>query len=207
MLRGAVGAVGAWGSGRACRRGPRGRGEHRRLLAAQAGGRLVRVPRGGGLRAPRLPAGAPRGLGEAASTPRRGTRRADPARPRAQPPALPARRRYNASTHASELDYFTDLLYRAKLAPHREQLLKLLGKGIPTILLANKLDTVTASKAKLLVTELQCRTADECLQLHGGWGYMWEYQVCRAFADARVQRIYAGSNEIMKLIIARGLFK
>ena len=62
----------------------------------------------------------------AASTPRRGTRRADPARPRAQPPARPARR-YNASTHASELDYFTDLLYRAKLAPHREQLLKLLG--------------------------------------------------------------------------------
>ena len=75
------------------------------------------------------------------------------------------------------------------------------------LLLANELDTVTASKAKLLVTELQCRTADECLQLHGGWGYMWEYQVCRAFADARVQRIYAGSNEIMKLIIARGLFK
>ena len=57
------------------------------------------------------------------------------------------------------------------------------------------------------LAELQCRTADECLQLHGGWGYMWEYQVCRAFADARVQRIYAGSNEITKLIIARGLFK
>jgi alkylation response protein AidB-like acyl-CoA dehydrogenase len=75
------------------------------------------------------------------------------------------------------------------------------------LLIEDKLDTVTASKLKLLTTDLQCRVADECLQLHGGWGYMWEYKVCRAFADARVQRIYAGTNEIMKLIISRDLMK
>jgi acyl-CoA dehydrogenase len=48
---------------------------------------------------------------------------------------------------------------------------------------------------------------DECLQLHGGYGYMWEYPVARAFADSRVQRIYAGTNEVMKLIIGRDLLK
>jgi acyl-CoA dehydrogenase len=46
---------------------------------------------------------------------------------------------------------------------------------------------------------------DECVQLHGGYGFMWEYPVARAWADARVQRIYAGTNEIMKEIIARSL--
>jgi alkylation response protein AidB-like acyl-CoA dehydrogenase len=70
-----------------------------------------------------------------------------------------------------------------------------------------KLDTVTASKAKLLCTDLQCKVMDECLQLHGGYGYMWEYPVARAWADARVQKIYAGTNEIMKLIIGRSLVK
>ena len=73
------------------------------------------------------------------------------------------------------------------------------------LLLEGSLDSVTASKLKLLTTELQCKVADECLQLHGGWGYMWECPVCRAFADARVQRIYGGTNEIMKLIISRDL--
>ena len=75
------------------------------------------------------------------------------------------------------------------------------------LLLDDKLDTVTASKAKLLTTDLQCKVADECLQLFGGWGYMWEYPVCRAFADSRIQRIYGGTNEIMKLIISRELMK
>ncbi|OED43789.1 acyl-CoA dehydrogenase [Endozoicomonas sp. (ex Bugula neritina AB1)] len=68
-----------------------------------------------------------------------------------------------------------------------------------------KLDTATASKAKMLSTDFQCKLIDECLQLHGGYGYMWEYPVARAFADARVQRIYGGTNEIMKLIISREL--
>jgi len=68
-----------------------------------------------------------------------------------------------------------------------------------------KLDVDTAAKVKLLTTEIQCDVIDECLQLHGGYGYMWEYPVARAYADARVQKIYAGTNEIMKLIIARSL--
>jgi len=70
-----------------------------------------------------------------------------------------------------------------------------------------KLDAITASKAKLLTTDLQCKVADECVQLHGGYGFMWEYPVARAWADSRVQRIYAGTNEIMKLIIGRDLLK
>ena len=70
-----------------------------------------------------------------------------------------------------------------------------------------KLDVSTAAKAKLLATDFQCKLLDECMQLHGGFGYMWEYPIARAWADARVQRIYAGTNEIMKLIISRDLLK
>lgn len=70
-----------------------------------------------------------------------------------------------------------------------------------------KLDAVTASKAKLLASELQFKTINRCLQLHGGYGYMWEYPVARAFADSRVQCIYGGTSEIMKLIIARSLLE
>ena len=62
-----------------------------------------------------------------------------------------------------------------------------------------------AAKAKLRTTELADRVLDECVQLHGGYGYMWEYPVGRAWADARVHRIYAGTNEVMKHIISRGL--
>ena len=70
-----------------------------------------------------------------------------------------------------------------------------------------KLDAATAAKAKLLATDFQCKLLDECVQLHGGYGYMWEYPIARAWADARVQRIYAGTNEIMKLIISRDLLR
>ena len=62
-----------------------------------------------------------------------------------------------------------------------------------------------AAKAKWWATELQVRVADRCLQLHGGYGYMREYQISRDFADARVQTIYGGTTEIMKEIIGRGL--
>lgn len=71
--------------------------------------------------------------------------------------------------------------------------------------LSGELDQVMAAKLKLLTTDMQCKVIDECLQLHGGYGYMWEYPVARAFADSRVQKIYAGTNEIMKLIIGRTL--
>ncbi len=71
--------------------------------------------------------------------------------------------------------------------------------------LEGKLDQTTASMAKYWVTDLQCKVMDECLQLHGGYGYMNEYPIARMFRDARVQRIYGGTNEIMKLVIARSL--
>ena len=64
---------------------------------------------------------------------------------------------------------------------------------------------VMAAKAKLTMTELADKVLDDCLQLHGGYGYMWEFPIARAWADARVHRIYAGTNEVMKYIIARGL--
>jgi alkylation response protein AidB-like acyl-CoA dehydrogenase len=73
--------------------------------------------------------------------------------------------------------------------------------------LEKELDPITAAKLKLLSTDIQCDVVDECLQLHGGYGYMWEYPVARAYADARVQKIYAGTNEIMKLIIGRDIIK
>jgi alkylation response protein AidB-like acyl-CoA dehydrogenase len=73
--------------------------------------------------------------------------------------------------------------------------------------LRGELDSVDAAAAKLVASELHCETADKCLQLFGGWGYMWEYPICRAYADARVVKIAGGSVEIMKEIIARDIFK
>ncbi|MEO4045780.1 acyl-CoA dehydrogenase family protein [Pseudomonas sp. CAU 1711] len=71
--------------------------------------------------------------------------------------------------------------------------------------LQGKLDVPTAAMLKYWGTDLQCKVIDECVQLHGGYGYMWEYPIARAWADSRVQRIYAGTNEIMKEIIGRAL--
>ncbi len=73
--------------------------------------------------------------------------------------------------------------------------------------LKGELDPVDAAAAKMLLSDLHNRVVDECLQLHGGWGYMWEYPVCRAYADARIVKIAGGSMETMKSIIARDLFK
>ncbi|GAB5413909.1 MAG: acyl-CoA dehydrogenase family protein [Congregibacter sp.] len=74
-----------------------------------------------------------------------------------------------------------------------------------TLLLRGDLDVATASMAKVACTELQGRVADSCLQLFGGYGYMREYGVSRAFVDARVQRIYGGTSEIMKELISRSV--
>ena len=71
--------------------------------------------------------------------------------------------------------------------------------------LRGALDATTASMAKYWVTDLQCRIVDECVQLHGGYGFMNEYPIARMWRDSRVQRIYGGTNEIMKLLIARSL--
>ena len=67
------------------------------------------------------------------------------------------------------------------------------------------LDPTTAAMAKLWTTEMENRVLDICLQLHGGYGYMWEYPIARAWADARIARIYGGTNEIMRELIGRSL--
>ena len=72
-------------------------------------------------------------------------------------------------------------------------------------LLKGELDAATASMSKYWVSDLQCKIVDECLQLFGGWGYMDEYPIGQMYQDARVQRIYGGANEVMKMLIARTL--
>jgi long-chain-acyl-CoA dehydrogenase len=73
------------------------------------------------------------------------------------------------------------------------------------LLLEKKLDTATASMAKLWASDVENKVIDECLQLHGGYGFMWEFPIAQAYVDARVQRIYGGTNEIMKEVISRSL--
>jgi alkylation response protein AidB-like acyl-CoA dehydrogenase len=73
------------------------------------------------------------------------------------------------------------------------------------LFMAGELDAATASMAKVSCTEMQGRVADTCLQLHGGYGFMREYGVSRAYVDARVQRIYGGTSEIMKELISRSV--
>ena len=73
------------------------------------------------------------------------------------------------------------------------------------LLLENNLDAATASMAKLFASDIENSIIDECLQLHGGYGFMMEYPIAKAYVDARVQRIYGGTNEIMKEVISRSL--
>lgn len=75
------------------------------------------------------------------------------------------------------------------------------------LFMEGKLDPVDAAIAKMQLSNLHCKTVDECLQLFGGWGYMWEYPIARAYADARIIKIAGGSIEIMKTIIARDMLK
>lgn len=74
------------------------------------------------------------------------------------------------------------------------------------LLAQNRLTPELAAMAKCATTDMQNRMLDECLQLFGGYGYMWEFPIARLWADARVAKIYAGTNEIMKVVIARALF-
>lgn len=74
-----------------------------------------------------------------------------------------------------------------------------------TLFMQGNLSVTEASMAKVSATEMQCRVIDTCLQLHGGYGYMKEYGVARAYVDARVQRIYGGTSEIMKELISRDI--
>ncbi|TRX37425.1 acyl-CoA dehydrogenase [Flavobacterium sp. ZT3R18] len=75
------------------------------------------------------------------------------------------------------------------------------------LLADHKLSTESASMIKYSATDMCSKVVDECLQLFGGYGYMWDYPIARMYADNRVARIYAGTNEIMKIVIARGLLK
>jgi len=75
------------------------------------------------------------------------------------------------------------------------------------LFMEGKLDSVDAAIAKMQLSNLHCKAVDECLQLFGGWGYMWEYPIARAYADARVVKIAGGSIEVMKTIIARDMMK
>ena len=69
----------------------------------------------------------------------------------------------------------------------------------------DRLDPADCCGAKYWTTELACEVADECLQLYGGYGYMSEYPISRRFVNSRVGKIYAGSNEIMKLVVSRSM--
>ncbi|OXB64719.1 hypothetical protein ASZ78_014990 [Callipepla squamata] len=84
---------------------------------------------------------------------------------------------------------------------------KAFGKTVAHLQLHSekRLDSPTASMAKYWASDLQNSIATQCVQLHGGWGYMWEYPIAKAFVDARVQPIYGGTNEIMKELIARDI--
>ena len=73
------------------------------------------------------------------------------------------------------------------------------------LVIQDQLDTATASMAKYWCTDLQCKVMDQCVQLFGGYGFMWDYPITRAYADARVGRIYGGTNEIMKEVITRAM--
>ncbi|MGA9588861.1 MAG: acyl-CoA dehydrogenase family protein [Salegentibacter sp.] len=75
------------------------------------------------------------------------------------------------------------------------------------LLSTHQLTAESASMAKYSATDMHSKVVDECLQLFGGYGYMWDYPIARMYADNRVARIYAGTNEIMKLLIARGLYR
>ncbi len=71
--------------------------------------------------------------------------------------------------------------------------------------LKGALDSTDAAALKLVTTDLQCKVMDRCLQFFGGWGYMWEYPIARAYADARMCRIGGGTAEVMKQIIGNAL--
>jgi alkylation response protein AidB-like acyl-CoA dehydrogenase len=68
-----------------------------------------------------------------------------------------------------------------------------------------ELSAADASAVKLFTTEVQARVVDKCLQLHGGYGYMNEYRIAKMYADARVTRIYGGTSEVMKSVVAKSM--
>jgi alkylation response protein AidB-like acyl-CoA dehydrogenase len=100
---------------------------------------------------------------------------------------------------------FQNTRFKLAEAATEVQVMRVFVDRCMELLLAKKLDTATASMAKYWATDMEGKVLDECLQLHGGYGYMWEFPVSQAFVDARVGRIYGGTNEIMKEVISRSL--
>ncbi|MEC8152764.1 MAG: acyl-CoA dehydrogenase family protein [Pseudomonadota bacterium] len=105
-----------------------------------------------------------------------------------------------------ELSTFQNTRFKMAKLQTELRLNKAFIKECVELFAEGKLDAATASMAKVAATEAQCKMADECLQLFGGYGYMKEYPISRAFADARIQKIYGGTSEIMLELVARDLF-
>ena len=100
---------------------------------------------------------------------------------------------------------FQNTRFKLAEAATEVQVMRVFVDRCMELLLAKKLDTATASMAKYWATDIEGKVLDECLQLHGGYGYMWEFPISQAYVDARVGRIYGGTNEIMKEVISRSL--
>ncbi len=94
----------------------------------------------------------------------------------------------------------------AELAAHVQSARIFVDRCIE-LAMAEKLDSTDAAMLKMLTTELQCKVVDECLQFFGGYGYMLEYPIARAYIDSRVRRIAGGSSEVMREIISRRIFE
>ena len=96
---------------------------------------------------------------------------------------------------------------RFKLAEHkaRIEMARVFVDRCLELMMKGELDATVAAIAKRQTTEMLMQTLDDCVQIHGGYGYMWEYPVCRAYADSRFSRIAGGSNETMLDLIARTL--
>ena len=100
---------------------------------------------------------------------------------------------------------FQNTRFKLAEAATEVQVMRVFVDRCMELLLEKKLDTATASMAKYWATDMEGKVLDECLQLHGGYGFMWEFPIARAYVDARVQRIYGGTNEIMKEVISRSM--
>jgi acyl-CoA dehydrogenase len=100
---------------------------------------------------------------------------------------------------------FQNTRFKLAEAATEVQVMRVFVDRCMELLLEKKLDTATASMAKYWATDMEGKVLDECLQLHGGYGFMWEFPISQAYVDARVTRIYGGTNEIMKEVISRSL--
>jgi acyl-CoA dehydrogenase len=114
---------------------------------------------------------------------------------------------YTKERHAFGKPIFNFQNTRFKLAEihSKVQMARVFTDRCIELLCQNKLSVDDAAACKLLISDMQCQVIDELLQLHGGYGYIWDYKIARAYADSRVQKIYGGTNEIMKELISRNL--